>query len=348
MATRTSFYGDNPVYAEIIAAAESAIAALASQVAAQAAATASAASAAASAASAAAAAQSAIDAEGAAVGIGSVSEDTSPELGGNLDGGGFTISNVALSAPAGLVKGDVGLGNVDNTADTAKPVSTAQQTALDLKANLASPALSGTPTAPTPAANNSSTQIATTAYVQTELTDLAAGVSASFDTLAEIATDLALKNVKSANLSDVANAATAFGNIKQAATTSATGVTELAVAAEYRANTAGNLSLTPAEVWTAAAAVTLTDAATIAVDMSTFINAVVTLTTNRALGNPSNAKVGQTGCIRIVSGGFALSYGADWEFADGTAPVLGTGDNLLFYTVLATGRIFGSLAKSVA
>ncbi len=34
-----------------------------------------------------------------------------------------------------LVKADVGLGNVDNTADTAKPVSTAQQTALDLKAN---------------------------------------------------------------------------------------------------------------------------------------------------------------------------------------------------------------------
>lgn len=32
-----------------------------------------------------------------------------------------------------LVKGDVGLGSVDNTADTAKPVSTAQQTAFDGK-----------------------------------------------------------------------------------------------------------------------------------------------------------------------------------------------------------------------
>lgn len=32
-----------------------------------------------------------------------------------------------------LVKADVGLGSVDNTADTAKPVSTAQQTALNLK-----------------------------------------------------------------------------------------------------------------------------------------------------------------------------------------------------------------------
>lgn len=32
-----------------------------------------------------------------------------------------------------LVKGDVGLGNVDNTSDSDKPVSTAQQTALDAK-----------------------------------------------------------------------------------------------------------------------------------------------------------------------------------------------------------------------
>lgn len=34
-----------------------------------------------------------------------------------------------------LVKGDVGLGNVDNTSDANKPVSTATQSALDLKAN---------------------------------------------------------------------------------------------------------------------------------------------------------------------------------------------------------------------
>lgn len=37
-----------------------------------------------------------------------------------------------------LVKGDVGLGNVDNTSDANKPISTATQTALDLKANIAS------------------------------------------------------------------------------------------------------------------------------------------------------------------------------------------------------------------
>jgi trimeric autotransporter adhesin len=40
----------------------------------------------------------------------------------------------------------VGLGNVNNTSDVNKPVSTAQQSALDLKANLASPTFSGTVT----------------------------------------------------------------------------------------------------------------------------------------------------------------------------------------------------------
>lgn len=37
--------------------------------------------------------------------------------------------------PEGLTKTAVGLGNVDNTSDATKPISTAQQTALNLKAN---------------------------------------------------------------------------------------------------------------------------------------------------------------------------------------------------------------------
>ena len=42
-----------------------------------------------------------------------------------------TFANIKTSLA--LVKADVGLGNVDNTADTAKPVSSAQQTAIDAK-----------------------------------------------------------------------------------------------------------------------------------------------------------------------------------------------------------------------
>ena len=41
-----------------------------------------------------------------------------------------TLTNKTITSPSGLVKADVGLGNVDNTADTAKPVSTAQSTAI--------------------------------------------------------------------------------------------------------------------------------------------------------------------------------------------------------------------------
>ena len=43
----------------------------------------------------------------------------------------------------------VGLGNVNNTLDTNKPVSVLQQTALDFKANLASPSFTGTVVLPT-------------------------------------------------------------------------------------------------------------------------------------------------------------------------------------------------------
>ena len=62
--------------------------------------------------------------------------------------------NAALLAPlesptftgtvSGITASMVGLGNVNNTSDANKPVSTAQQAALDLKANLASPMFTGT------------------------------------------------------------------------------------------------------------------------------------------------------------------------------------------------------------
>ncbi|MFN7463730.1 MAG: hypothetical protein ACK5SE_06600 [Pseudanabaena sp.] len=52
---------------------------------------------------------------------------------------GKTLTSPVITNPTGLVKADVGLGNVDNTSDLNKPISTATQTALDLKANLVNP-----------------------------------------------------------------------------------------------------------------------------------------------------------------------------------------------------------------
>jgi hypothetical protein len=91
---------------------------------------------------------------------------------------------------SGVTKSMVGLGSVDNTTDANKPVSTATQTALDLKAPLASPALTGTPTAPTATAGTATTQVATTAFVGTAVSNLVASAPGALDTLNELATAL--------------------------------------------------------------------------------------------------------------------------------------------------------------
>jgi hypothetical protein len=65
-------------------------------------------------------------------------------IGGEETLGGKTLTSPVITSPTGIVKGDVGLGNVDNTSDAGKPVSTATQNALNLKATLASPTFTGT------------------------------------------------------------------------------------------------------------------------------------------------------------------------------------------------------------
>jgi hypothetical protein len=96
--------------------------------------------------------------------------------------------------------------------------------AIALKANIASPALTGTPTAPTAAADTNTTQIATTAYVQTELSALVGDAPSGLDTLGEIADALnddinGLTNVTTlvnANETHVDNVVTLTGVAKDA------------------------------------------------------------------------------------------------------------------------------------
>lgn len=149
---------------------------------------------------------------------------------------------------------------------------------------------------------------------------------------------------------------TAFGVVPTGldASTTAKGISEFATVAEFRIGTDAARSLVVSEVWNAAAEVTLTYAATIAMDMATFINGAVTLTGSAALGNPTNEKPGQTGHIRFVqdaTGGRTLTYGTDWEFSGGTPPALSPAPNaedILFYRVIAANRIVGSMLKAVA
>ena len=99
-----------------------------------------------------------------------VNDSYLPISGGTLTGDVTFSSNVS-----GITKAMVGLNAVDNTSDVDKPISTATQTALDLKAPLASPTFTGTPTLPTgtigvtQTAGDSTTALATTAFVQTGL-----------------------------------------------------------------------------------------------------------------------------------------------------------------------------------
>lgn len=64
------------------------------------------------------------------------------------------------------------------------------QSALDAKAPLASPALTGTPTAPTAAGGTNTTQLATTAFVQAAISSLVAAAPGTLDTLNELAAAL--------------------------------------------------------------------------------------------------------------------------------------------------------------
>lgn len=128
---------------------------------------------------------------------------------------------------------------------------------------------------------------------------------------------------------------------------------DVATAAQIRAETASKI-LTTDKVGDAMDEVTLTDAATVAVDGSTGINFVLTLGGNRTLGTMSNAAVGRSGRIRVIqdgTGSRTLAYHADYEFAGGSAPVLSTAigaQDILYYDIIASGRVLISAIKAIA
>jgi spore maturation protein SpmB len=118
-------------------------------------------------------------------------------------------ADLVVSGSASAVKTFLSLGNVTNESKATM---------------FTSPTFTGTPVAPTAASNTNSTQIATTAYVQQELTDLIGGANEAFDTLLEISASLASgdstlntlvsgKLTKSSNLSDLTDASAARTNL---------------------------------------------------------------------------------------------------------------------------------------
>ena len=80
-------------------------------------------------------------------------------VGGGGGGGGAVDSVNGYTGVVTLTKSDIGLGNVNNTSDLNKPISTATQTALDAKQNLIQTGTTTLDFGPFPGTNEASATI---------------------------------------------------------------------------------------------------------------------------------------------------------------------------------------------
>ena len=118
------------------------------------------------------------------------------------------------------------------------------------------------------------------------------------------------------------SASAAFGALKQNAAEGTTGVLDKATDAHIRAATSGVHAICAEDLSSASALVTLTDAATVAVDWTAGINFTLTITTDRILGNPTNEIPGTFRTVFVISDGGPdeLTFGSEYG---GAPPTLG-------------------------
>ena len=142
----------------------------------------------------------------------------------DADGTGNSITNIEnanIKASAAIDATKIADGSVTSTEfQYINTLSSNAQDQIDLKAPLASPALTGNPTAPTQSAADNSTKIATTAYVDNS--------QAARDQLSEM-TDVTLASLADANYFIYDNAASVWKNkaVSGAITSDKDGVTTL-------------------------------------------------------------------------------------------------------------------------
>jgi hypothetical protein len=102
-----------------------------------------------------------------------------------------TVTSVGVSVPTGLsVSGSPITSSGTLTLSLASGYEIPTTSALAAKAPLASPTFTGTPAAPTATAGTNSTQIATTAFVKTAVSNLVDSAPTTLDTLNELAAAL--------------------------------------------------------------------------------------------------------------------------------------------------------------
>jgi hypothetical protein len=125
---------------------------------------------------------------------------------------------------------------------------------------------------------------------------------------------------------------------------------DIASAANIRANTADKVLDTDG-TWSATEVVTLSDAATVAVDFSTFLNASLTISGNRTLGQSTSGKPGQSGVIKVTASGSTRTIGKHSSYKSATPfPVsIPSGEvAYLFYFVYSATEVVLSVVDGVA
>tara|TARA_B100001094_G_scaffold235807_1_gene230883 strand:- start:46 stop:1977 length:1932 start_codon:yes stop_codon:yes gene_type:complete len=220
--------------------------------------------------------------------------------------------------------------DISGKADTS-----AVNTSLAAKANIAGPTFTGVPAAPTATSGTNTTQIATTAFVTAAVPDVSGKANLAGPTFTGV---------------PAAPTAAVSTNTTQVATTAFV-VAEIAdeVGTTVQAFDADTAKTDAAQTYTAAQrgqVTTLTSAASITIDFALSNNFL--LTTGHAailFANPTTEVAGQSGSIFIVQGSTtcaAPTWGNQWFFAGGTAPALtGTTGKVarIDYIVQEAGKI---------
>ncbi|PWE57668.1 hypothetical protein DEM27_00190 [Metarhizobium album] len=140
------------------------------------------------------------------------------------------------------------------------------------------------------------------------------------------------------------DAATAFGNLKQSASDTVTGVVELATPAELRARTA-NVVATPEQLGATKAAVALAYSTTRSLVWTDGWYRTCTMTGNMTLSNPTSVEEGDTIMILLVASSSTartISFGTNYKGDLPTDTVTNTRKILLILTAASTSEIIVS------
>ncbi|MGV6871743.1 hypothetical protein ACUSIJ_03500 [Pseudochelatococcus sp. B33] len=219
--------------------------------------------------------------------------------------------------------------------------------ALDAKAPLASPALTGAPTAPTADPDTDTDQIATTAFVKAAVDAIPGGGTVDWDDIDNVPETFP-PAAHSHEIAEVDGLGEALDGKADAGDIPA--VPDIASVATVRAGADAEEVLGVRNTLDAHAPVALDDAPAIAVDMALGIVFAVTLGGNRTLAAPANQIAGRSGLVIVKqdgTGARTLSFATDWQFQGGVPELSTAADavDIVAWYVEAAGTVRASFLK---